>query len=90
MAEKQKKPMFKRWWFWVIAVIVVFAIVGGGDKDSPKESVNVDNPEQVEQTKDEPKEEAKEEPKEEPKEEAEEDDVPREYKKCFKSRTELC
>lgn len=33
---KTKKPIYKRWWFWVVAVIVVFGVIGsigGGAKD---------------------------------------------------------
>ena len=36
MAEKlakKKKPIFKRWWFWVIAVIVLFALVPTDDAE---------------------------------------------------------
>jgi len=35
---KEKKSIFKRWWFWVIVVILVFGIIGnsGGD-DKPDE-----------------------------------------------------
>lgn len=28
MTEKPKKPIFKKWWFWVICVVVVIGIVG--------------------------------------------------------------
>ena len=36
----KKKPIWKRWWFWVIAVIVFFVILGsiGGSKNESKES----------------------------------------------------
>ena len=29
MSDKPKKPIFKKWWFWVIVVLVVGAIEGG-------------------------------------------------------------
>lgn len=40
MAEKQKKPIFKRWWFWVIVVIVIFAIGSSGGDDGKEEVAN--------------------------------------------------
>jgi len=44
MDEKQKKPIFKKWWFWILVFIVIIAISsqGNGDKvqsDVAKESV---------------------------------------------------
>ena len=27
--EKQKKPIYKKWWFWVLIVFVIFAIIPG-------------------------------------------------------------
>lgn len=34
----QKKPLFKRWWFWVIIVVLAIGIIGslGGDDDEDK------------------------------------------------------
>lgn len=41
-AQKQKKPIFKKWWFWVLIVIVAIAIIanlgGKGDKSPKKET----------------------------------------------------
>lgn len=37
--ERQKKPLWKKWWFWVIVVVVLLIIVGtagGSDKDKGK------------------------------------------------------
>lgn len=34
MKQKPKKPIFKRWWFWVIIVAVVVAAFGGSDSDT--------------------------------------------------------
>ncbi|OAS82762.1 MULTISPECIES: DUF4352 domain-containing protein [Metabacillus] len=31
--ERIKKPFYKRWWFWAIAVILVIAIATGGGED---------------------------------------------------------
>lgn len=36
MVQKQKKPIFKRWWFWVIVVVIIGAFASiGGDKETP-------------------------------------------------------
>lgn len=35
VADKPKKPFYKKWWFWVIVAVVVIAAVGGsGGKDA--------------------------------------------------------
>ncbi|MGE7639621.1 DUF4352 domain-containing protein [Peribacillus frigoritolerans] len=31
---KVKKPIYKRWWFWVLAVIVVISIANGGEEET--------------------------------------------------------
>lgn len=37
--EKEKKPIYKKWWFWVIVVVVVLAIAGSsGNGDNANES----------------------------------------------------
>src|SRR5947209_608132 len=36
---KPKKRFYKRWWFWVLAVIVLFIIIGANSKSTPKQSV---------------------------------------------------
>lgn len=43
-----KKPIFKRWWFWVIIVIVIIAVVGasggsGDNTDSGSDSTDTSN-----------------------------------------------
>lgn len=49
MGEKQKKSIFKRWWFWVIIVIVIIAIASqGGDGDTSEEVVGNEIPNQIE------------------------------------------
>lgn len=32
--EKAKKPFYKKWWVWVLAVIILFVIFGGGEDES--------------------------------------------------------
>ncbi len=57
--KKEKKPIFKRWWFWVIVVIVIVGSRGGSDKkgkEDPK-STEVSQSEQKEDKKDKKKEE---------------------------------
>lgn len=38
-ATKQKKPIYKKWWFWAILVLVVLGAAGGGEAepDAPAE-----------------------------------------------------
>ncbi len=33
--EKRKKPIYKRWWFWVIIAVVVIGIAGAGSQNNP-------------------------------------------------------
>lgn len=49
--EKEKKPIYKRWWFWVIIVFIVLGIIGSlePNEDSTTASDN-DNTEVVENT----------------------------------------
>lgn len=48
---KQKKPIYKKWWFWVIALIILGAIGSAGDDtqeaDKPKETQEVDSNEET-------------------------------------------
>jgi hypothetical protein len=40
MSEKPKKPIYKRWWFWVIiAIVLIGAFNNGGEK--PEEVANI-------------------------------------------------
>lgn len=41
---KVKKPIYKKWWFWVVIVIVILGIIAGasGDSDTPS-STQTDN-----------------------------------------------
>lgn len=46
-----KKPFYKKWWVWVLAVILLFAIVGGGeDETTPNETAGTDKEDTVETT----------------------------------------
>ena len=38
---KNKKPLYKKWWFWLIAVIIVAALFSGSENETP--SVNTEN-----------------------------------------------
>lgn len=45
MSEKTKKPIFKRWWFWAIIVIIAIGALGSrGDKEAQtdKATANVE------------------------------------------------
>lgn len=69
--EKEKKPVHKRWWFWVISIIVIVSwIINSADEEQTNEQtqeVNIKQTEQPEQT-DEPKEEKEESEQEQSKE----------------------
>lgn len=41
--SKPKKPIYKRWWFWLIAVIVVIAIANSGKKSDNSNETNANN-----------------------------------------------
>lgn len=32
--KKVKKPLFKRWWFWVVAIVLVAGIAGGSQREN--------------------------------------------------------
>lgn len=41
--EKEKKPIFKKWWFWVIILVLVIALVAGtqgGNSTTDGNSIN--------------------------------------------------
>lgn len=38
--QKQKKPLFKKWWFWlIVGIVVVIAISSGGNESNPSPNV---------------------------------------------------
>ncbi len=40
--EKNKKPLFKKWWFWlIIALIVIFAFGSSGESNNESESTTI-------------------------------------------------
>ncbi|ADE87507.1 structure protein [Deep-sea thermophilic phage D6E] len=54
--EKPKKPFYKRWWVWVLAVIIVGAIASGGGEDSEPVSTEPKKETKTEAKKEEKKE----------------------------------
>ncbi|WP_336865281.1 DUF4352 domain-containing protein [Peribacillus frigoritolerans] len=64
---KVKKPFYKKWWVWVIAIIVIVNIASGGDEEESTTETKADT--KATETTAKP-EEKKEEPKAEPKKEA--------------------
>lgn len=42
------KKLFKKWWFWVIAVVVILGVIGsfGQTSDTPTDAVQTDNTKQ--------------------------------------------
>jgi len=62
-----KKPFYKKWWVWAIAIIILFAIAGGGDETAPVENASDTGAEEKVEASTEPKAEEKVEPKAEEK-----------------------
>lgn len=44
---KQKKPVYKKWWFWVIIALVFLALVSGNKKESAPEASHEESQEQT-------------------------------------------
>ena len=78
--EKTKKPFYKKWWVWLIAIVILIGIFGGGEEDTEQADSTTnqtetastdteakDTSESPSKTESEAKDEPKEEPKEEPK-----------------------
>lgn len=38
MSEKAKKPVYKRWWFWVVAIIILIGIGGAAGNNKNQEN----------------------------------------------------
>lgn len=66
MKNKEKKSLLKRWWFWVIAIIIIAGIFAPKDENNIATTTNAENTASKSEDK---QEEAKEEVKEEVKEE---------------------
>lgn len=43
MTEKVKKPFYKKWWVWLIAIFIIFAAAGGGEEESAKSVASSDS-----------------------------------------------
>ena len=43
MEKKVKKPIWKKWWVWIFAVIIVAAITSGGESDKDTDASNNSN-----------------------------------------------
>lgn len=90
-AGKPKKPWYKKWWIWVIAVVVIAGLANlGGDKDEkptadPKPAATSDAPKETEQAEaPEPSAEPEPEVTEEAPEPEPEPEVPTEFKSALK------
>lgn len=83
MEDKKNKPVYKKWWFWLVAFLVFGFVVGQTADDEPKEDVEE---EAKEETKEESKEKDEEEkPKEDKEEKKETEDKEEEKKEKEKS-----
>ena len=57
--EKIKKPIYKKWWVWLLAIVIIAAALGGGDDENPNpiaDGENVVAQENTDSTNDQPKE----------------------------------
>ncbi len=55
--EKIKKPIYKKWWVWLLAIVIIGAALGGGDDENPiADGENVVAQENTDSTNDQPKE----------------------------------
>jgi Domain of unknown function (DUF4352) len=65
LAEKVKKPFYKKWWVWLLGVIIIAAAASGGGEETeqastePKEETKAEQPKKEEPKKEEPKKEEK-------------------------------
>lgn len=56
-SEKIKKPIYKKWWVWLLAIVIIGAALGGGDDENPiADGENVVAQENTDSTNDQPKE----------------------------------
>ena len=50
--EKEKKPIYKKWWFWLIVILIIGAIgAGTGDNTQPTSSSSTSNSSTTTETK---------------------------------------
>ncbi|MCM3584769.1 DUF4352 domain-containing protein [Mesobacillus maritimus] len=71
--EKGKKPFYKKWWVWVLAIIIIGAATSG-EEETDSATTSIEPTEEVSSVeKEAPKEEAQEKVEEAPKEEAKEE-----------------
>ena len=77
---KNKKPIYKRVWFWIIAIIIVIGATGGSDTDDSKEinSGNIESEQEVSQNN------SKNTTAENKSENKVEDNIPTEYKSALR------
>lgn len=50
MSEKVKKPLYKRWWVWVVAVIIVLGVAGNLSEKNNNTSTSGNTPTNTEKT----------------------------------------
>ncbi|MDE3837894.1 DUF4352 domain-containing protein [Bacillus methanolicus] len=70
-SEKTKKPFYKKWWVWLLGIIIIAAIASGGGEDTEQASTEPKETKTDQSKKEEPKkkETKQEKPKEETKKE---------------------
>ena len=83
MTEKVKKPFYKKWWVWLIAIIVLIIIVPTGDNEN---AVTEEDPAAIEAVADtgESNQEEAEQDVVEAETEVKDENIPREYKSALK------
>src|SRR5699024_5071893 len=85
--DKKKKPIYKKWWFWLVA-FMVFGFVVGQTSDNEEQAEDVEQEqEDKEKAKEEPKEESKSEETEEV--DKKEEEEPQEKEQTLEIRKEI-
>ena len=84
---RQKKPFWKKWWFWAIVVVAVGVGAAGGSSGGDSEDKNQQEAkqQQVKSTEPESAGEGKNSQEDEPETEEESDGIPTEYKSALRS-----
>src|SRR5699024_402447 len=57
--DKKKKPIYKKWWFWLVAFLVLGFVVGQTSDDEEQAEDDEQESKDEEKAKEEPKEESK-------------------------------